>query len=93
MPIIARRLSIRGRVQGVFFRDWAIQAATQLGIAGWVRNRTDGSVEALAIGEADAVEAFIARCRTGSPAARVDDVEIMEAEPEPMAGFQRRPTA
>jgi acylphosphatase len=93
MTTIARHLTIRGRVQGVFYRDWAIRMAEVLGVAGWVRNRADGSVEALAIGEADAVEAFIARCRAGSPSARVDELVATDAEPEPVDGFERRPTA
>jgi acylphosphatase len=93
MPIIARHLAIRGRVQGVFYRDWAIRRAQTLGITGWIRNRADGSVEALAIGAADAVEAFIARCRAGSPSARVDTLTVTETEPEALTRFERRPTA
>lgn len=93
MPIIARHLTIQGRVQGVFYRDWAIRTAQTLGIAGWIRNRQDGSVEALAIGVPDALDAFIARCRAGSPSARVDTLIVTEAEPEPCTGFERRPTA
>ena len=93
MPIIACHLAIRGRVQGVLYRDWAIRTAQTLGITGWIRNRADGSVEALAIGEAQPVDAFIARCRGGSPSARVDTLIVTEAEPEPFAGFERRPTA
>ncbi len=92
MPTITRHLIIRGRVQGVFFRDWAVQIAARLGVTGWVRNRRDGSVEALATGEADAVEAFIARCRGGSPSARVDEMLVTEALPEKTDGFERRPT-
>ncbi|HLZ79658.1 MAG TPA: acylphosphatase [Sphingomonas sp.] len=93
MPIIARHLAIRGRVQGVCYRDWATRVAMTLGITGWIRNRTDGSVEALAMGAADTVDAFIARCRGGSPSARVDTLVVTEAEPEPLTGFERRPTA
>jgi acylphosphatase len=93
MPIIARHLTIRGRVQGVFYRDWAIRVAGVLGVAGWIRNRADGSVEALAIGEPNAVDAFIARCRAGSPSARVDELLVTEAEPETTQRFERRPTA
>jgi acylphosphatase len=93
MPIIARHLTIRGRVQGVFYRDWAIRVAGVLGVAGWIRNRADGSVEALAIGEPNAVDAFIARCRAGSPSARVDELVVTEAEPETTQRFERRPTA
>ena len=92
MPTVARHLAIRGRVQGVCYRDWAVRTAKSLGVSGWVRNRPDGSVEALAMGEADAVEAFIARCRGGPSSARVDDIEISKAAPETTQGFERRPT-
>ena len=54
--MIGRRLRIFGRVQGVFFRNWAVGEARALGLTGWIRNRTDNSVEALAFGEAEAVE-------------------------------------
>ncbi len=93
MPIITRRLALRGRVQGVCYRDWTVRTATSLGISGWVRNRPDGSVEVLATGEKVAVEAFIARCRGGPSSARVDDMEVSEAAPETTLGFERRPTA
>ena len=93
MPIIARHLAIQGRVQGVFYRDWAIRTAQALGVTGWIRNRADGSVEALAIGAPDAVDSFIAHCRGGSPSARVDTLTVTKAEPEPLTGFERRPTA
>jgi len=92
MPIITRHLAIRGRVQGVWYRNWAIETATSLGLTGWVRNRPDGSVEALARGETQAVEAFIARCHEGPPSARVDGVDVREAAPETTQGFERRPT-
>lgn len=93
MPIIARHLAVAGRVQGVFYRDWTVQTAQGLGLAGWIRNRRDGSVEAVAIGEAAVVEAFIARCREGSPASRVETVTVRAIEPEPLDGFAKRPTA
>lgn len=92
MPITARHLAIHGRVQGVFYRGWAVRTATRLDISGWIRNRADGSVEALAIGEAEAVDAFIARCRAGSPSARVDELIVTTAEWEPTDGFKQRPT-
>ena len=69
-------LRIRGRVQGVFFRATACDRARELGLGGWVRNRPDGSVEAVACGERDAVEAFVDWCHQGPPAARVDEVEV-----------------
>ncbi len=81
MPVIARRLVITGRVQGVFYRGWAVETAERLNLTGWVRNRIDGSVEAVAIGEPHAVEAFIARCREGPPASHVDGIIVSAIEP------------
>jgi acylphosphatase len=89
---IARRLRIRGRVQGVSYRWWTVRTARELGLDGWVRNRHDGSVEALAAGPAQAVEALIERCRQGPPAARVDDIEVVEALGIVAEGFTQKPT-
>jgi len=75
----AQRLVIRGRVQGVGYRDAAVQAAFEFGVCGWVRNRPDGSVEALAQGEPEALERFAAWCRRGPPLARVADVASTDA--------------
>ena len=86
------RIRVRGRVQGVCFRDWTIETARALGLAGWVRNRTDGSVEIMASGPAEALEAFVEQCRCGPPAARVDSVEREAAPVLKHAGFTRRPT-
>ncbi len=71
----AVRVVIHGRVQGVWYRGWTESNATGLGLSGWVRNRRDGSVEALFIGPADKVEDMIRRCNAGPPPARVDQVE------------------
>ncbi len=92
-PRVAVRAVIRGRVQGVWFRAWAIEAATALGLDGWVRNRRDGAVEALFAGAPDSVERMLAACRTGPPRARVTDVERHAAEPDAAAGFRQLPTA
>ena len=83
------RVRIYGRVQGVFFRNWAMDRARSLGVRGWVRNRRDGSVELLAFGTDEAVETLVAACRTGPPAARVEriEAEIVEGEGPP-AGFR-----
>jgi acylphosphatase len=67
-------LLVSGLVQGVSFRYYAVEEARRLGVAGWVRNLSDGRVEAEAEGERSAVEALVAWCRRGPPAARVDDV-------------------
>lgn len=87
------RLTIKGRVQGVGYRDWAIATGQRLGIAGWVRNRSDGAVEALVVGEEAAVGAMIDACRRGPPLAQVDeiDAEPMDLDILPQ-GFMRLPT-
>ena len=88
----AERLCIRGRVQGVWFRGWAVDQATRLGISGWVRNRRDGSVEVLVVGPEAAVEAMVHACRSGPPAARVETVERAPAEGITGRGFVQKPT-
>lgn len=70
---------VTGRVQGVSFRDWTREQALALGVRGWVRNRDDGSVEALLDGDAEAVEAMLARMREGPSAARVDTLDSAPA--------------
>jgi acylphosphatase len=75
MDDVVRQIVIRGRVQGVGFRYWTMGEAIRLGVAGWVRNRRDGGVEALFAGPADAVADMVARCRKGPEFARVDAVE------------------
>ena len=92
---LTRRLSITGRVQGVGFRYSLHAEARARGVRGWVRNRRDGSVEALLQGEAAAVEATIAWARRGPPAARVDRVELLPEGDEAgrsHAGFEQLPT-
>ena len=86
------RLRITGRVQGVGYRAWAIDTAARLGLRGWVRNRRDGSVEALVTGEEDAVAAMIEACREGPFAARVTEVEVSEAADDGSDGFRPRAT-
>lgn len=90
---MTRRLIIHGRVQGVFYRGWSVDTARALGLAGWVRNRRDGSVEMLIAGSEEAVAAMIARCRTGPPAARVERIEVEETAEEAGPGFEARPSA
>lgn len=90
MAHVARHIVITGRVQGVFFRQSAADKARELGVAGWVRNSPDGSVEAHVEGEERAVEAMIEWLRQGPPAARVDRTRVTEAAAERLTGFQVR---
>jgi len=78
-----RRVSLRikGRVQGVFYRESTRQTATALGVAGWVKNLPDGDVAAMAQGPGEAVEALIAWCRKGPPAAQVVEVIVQDEAP------------
>lgn len=86
------RLVIAGRVQGVGFRDWLATEAERHGIAGWVRNRRDGTVEALLHGAPAAVAALHDACRRGPPYAAVSGIHHHPAEPPPSPGFRRLPT-
>ena len=80
-PIEAKRYLVRGRVQGVGFRWFVEREAHMLGIAGWVRNNHDGSVEVMAQGTRDQLSGLHSRLREGPRAARVDQVEVSEASP------------
>ncbi len=88
----AVRVRIYGRVQGVWYRGWTVDHAARAGLSGWVRNRRDGSVEALFVGSADAVDAMVESCRRGPPAARVDDIEVSSARGITAQGFVQKPT-
>lgn len=81
MGMIARRVRVFGRVQGVFFRAFTRDAAESAGVRGLVRNLSDGSVEAVLEGEARAVQQVIEAMRQGPPASRVDGVEVEEVKP------------
>jgi len=72
---VIRHVFIRGRVQGVGYRVWTEYTALERGVQGWVRNRRDGSVEALFAGDPDAVAAMIAICSKGPPGSRVESVD------------------
>lgn len=87
-----KKLRIRGRVQGVFYRNWMVSAARDLGIKGWVRNLGDGSVEAEAFGPAEAIDRLVALCREGPPAAEVTGIEVGEAEGPAPQTFEKRRT-
>jgi acylphosphatase len=87
---IRRRVVVHGHVQGVFFREQTRRQAEAAGVAGWVRNRPDGTVEALFEGPADAVEALVAFCRRGPERARVERVDLEEAAPQAERGFRVR---
>jgi acylphosphatase len=78
-----RKFVVRGRVQGVGFRWFVEREAKTLGIAGWVRNNSDGSVEVLATGTRDQLSGLRSRLQQGPRAARVDDVQELEAKPVP----------
>ena len=86
--MIAKHVSVVGRVQGVFFRAWTRDEAETLGVTGWVRNCSDGSVEAHVEGEADAVEEIIDLMKEGPPGARVDKVAVETADLEGHGSFE-----
>jgi acylphosphatase len=88
--LIARRAIVRGRVQGVFFRDSTRAEAQRRGVAGWVANRRDGAVEAHLEGPADAVRLLIDFCSSGPARARVKTVEVTEIAPRGFNCFQVR---
>jgi acylphosphatase len=89
---IVVNVRIRGRVQGVWYRAWTVEEASRHGLRGWVRNRRDGSVEALFCGPASAVREMIEACRSGPPHARVEALEEVVAELFDGDGFVTLPT-
>ena len=86
------KVRIMGRVQGVGYRAWTERTATELALSGWVRNRRDGSVEAVFQGPTEAVGAMIGRCWSGPPGAKVAAVDVEEQGDATVAGFTVRPT-
>ncbi|MEI7547787.1 MAG: acylphosphatase [Actinomycetota bacterium] len=84
------RVVVRGTVQGVWFRDSCRRVATDEGVAGWVRNRMDGTVEAVFEGPLDAVARCVSWCRIGPPRAEVDGIDVTEEPPEGISGFSVR---
>ncbi len=83
-------LIIRGKVQGVSFRAWAVREAANRSLDGWIRNREDGGVEAVLAGDPDAVRSAVAACRSGPSLAVVTDVIELPAAEEPGQGFHIR---
>lgn len=90
MTTVRRRATIRGRVQGVYYRDSCRSAAVALGVRGWVRNLPDGSVQVVAEGDDDAVRRLLEWCREGPPRAVVTDVRIVEETPAAEREFRVR---
>ena len=82
------RVVVHGRVQGVFFRDTVRRAAREHGVAGWVRNRRDGTVEAVLEGERHDVQAVVELSKEGPPGAAVERVDVSDEPPEGLTGFE-----
>ncbi len=83
---------VHGRVQGVWYRGWTVEQARSLGLSGWVRNRADGTVEALVHGPEDAVAELLRRCHDGPPAARVTRIDTAPDASPAETGFVQRAT-
>jgi len=88
----AVRVSISGRVQGVWFRGWTVDQARSRSLDGWVRNRADGTVEAIFVGPADLVDEMVAACYEGPPTADVVEVGVTPAMGLVVSGFHQKPT-
>ena len=86
------RVVISGQVQGVWYRGWPVESARALDLRGWVRNRRDGTVEAVFGGPEPAIEILLARCHSGPPAARIDSVSVVAWDGETGTGFPKLPT-
>lgn len=89
---IAIKVRIHGKVQGVWYRGWTEGEANRLGLHGWVRNRIDGTVEALFVGDDTQIETMLALCHEGPPAARVEKVVTEPAQGIAPARFDVKPT-
>lgn len=87
--MVTRQVRIQGRVQGVWYRGWTVDQATARGLSGWVRNRRDGSVEAVFRGSEAVVDEMIALCWTGPPAARVTEVTEKSVTISVAEGFRQ----
>jgi acylphosphatase len=87
---VRKRVLVRGRVQGVFFRDSVRERARAHGVAGWALNRSDGAVEVVLEGPRDAVDRVVRFCETGPSGARVEGSAVDEEAPEGISGFEIR---
>ncbi|MFZ0973178.1 MAG: acylphosphatase [Solirubrobacteraceae bacterium] len=87
---IRRRVIVRGRVQGVFFRDSVRERARAHGVSGWICNRSDGTVEAVLEGRSDHVERVVRFCKIGPRQASVAQIDVTEEQPEGLSGFEIR---
>jgi acylphosphatase len=90
VPVVRRRVVVHGRVQGVGFRFALLGAAETRNVAGWVRNRADGTVEAAFEGAAHAVDGLVRWCETGPRGALVERVDVVDEPPEGLSGFDVR---
>jgi acylphosphatase len=89
-PSVRRRVRAHGQVQGVFFRDSVRGEAASRGVSGWVRNCSDGTVEAVFEGDPDAVDALVAFCRSGPGSSDVSSLDVVDEPVESLAGFEVR---
>ena len=83
---------VSGHVQGVWYRGWTVESARALDLRGWVRNRRDGTVEAVFGGPEPAIEIMLARCHSGPPAAQIDSVSVVAWDGETGTSFYQLPT-
>ncbi len=90
MTVVRKRVVVCGRVQGVFFRDSVRRLAERHGVAGWVRNTRDGTVEAVFEGAPEAVDLLVDYCRLGPPGAEVQRVDVRDEDIEKLSGFSIR---
>ena len=90
MKVVARRVVVHGRVQGVFFRETVRRRAYRAGVAGWVRNNDDGSVEAWLEGDPDDVDVMVRFAGIGPSGAYVESVDVEDVEPAGLRGFEVR---
>ena len=86
------RLRIKGRVQGVGYREWAMAEALSRGLDGWIRNRSDGSVEMMIAGPDETIKEMLGACTQGPPEAQVANIDIKNETEPPPAGFSRKST-